>query len=460
MKKLIIFCFFLVFSWSTKAQPIDSYLANFNRSQNALEACPSTMPEFYFNIVGPQIEFAYRSNFSVSDLFTSNQEGVKVLDLRNLLSSDLSGNPGFSRLGMDMAMRHRGIGMGISPGKNFYVYAGTNRHVQLGFDLPTGALAGTDLVGNDVNLVSGDPNSLSIRALGYYDKHFGFVANTGFISLGARYRILNGIFTVKTEKGQLSLDTSQGNKILQNDLLFKVANWNGFNILDQPVENIPNLSDFFTNTSNRGQALDFGIGFNLGKAIRLQFAVNNVNAIINWSENCKTFTSNTGKEYKEPLIAPAFNSNPILLFKGLQDTIRTKFELQESSVENFSTTLPVQYLGAVHLKLHSLLQLGLIYQQRRDNNNSIMPPINNLVTYVQTDWGAFLSGRLMYSLSSNSSSQLGAFLAVRLIGVQAFAGLSTIGDVINQKSYSAHAGLSFNLGRRKSNKTSNSDSQI
>ena len=458
MNKIILIFGYSFLPFLTLAQLNSATMANFNRVSNGLDACPAAMPDFHFNVFGPQIEYSELSNFSISQLYSTSQFGGSLLTLNDVLQgSNQSSGDYMPNLLAEASIKHRGIGLGFVFNK-LCVYAGTNRNIHLGVGISPGLLADPGRAFFDYNLLNGQPKAFVLNASAYNEKHIGIVIKPGPISLGFRYRFLNGIFNLQTERAYMRL-VNNGQPTLLSDLSVYSSNLDAFNLINQPIENIPPMADFFNSTANQGRAMDVGLGLDLGKYIQLQFSATNINASITWKDRIQSYNQSTEElYYNAPFFTPTNNTSPSQLFVGFQDSLRSKLLQQRiTNIKDYTTTLPTQFLGTVHISLNRLVQFGAVYQQRSPQASfESLNSLRNFIFYYQSEWGKFLLGRAFIASNSQSSTKgtsFGALLAVRILGVQAFAGLNGLGPSIDRKAFNAQVGASFNLGYRDKSKS-------
>lgn len=416
-------------------------MAGFRSLHQSLYAAPATLPEYKYYLALPHMDFGVHNNFALNDLFTPDGDSLR-LDL----SKWTSANSGPLQLQLSQNARLLDVGFALSP-KN-YLYFGSSIQLNQNIALPTGLLQFAEL-GRTL-----DMNGLDLNVTALAEYHAGMVQKIGPFTLGFRYRILNGLANLQTVRSNLRLDMSSDSIQLHTDLEMRGSNLQDQDANGRPLSGeFPDVSSLVPFSENKGQSMDFGLGYTYKDKLSLDISFLNIGNSITWNSNLSTYTSKGQFHYTGPIVNMGVDSAGNA-FQGIADTITNQIEQNLGldtlgSSTSYTTSMTQQMLVHLNFRPYKFLGIGLIYR-RPLNEVQLFSDASFIAPYVDLQVGKYLSTRIHYSSSENRNS-LGGLVALRLLGLQVSGGVESIQMFSQQSStryFQFQGGLSFCLGNR------------
>jgi hypothetical protein len=427
------------------AQFASPTMAGFRSMHQSLHTAPATLPDYKYYLALPHLEFRVDNNFALNDLFTPEGDSLR-LDL----SKWTSANTGPLQLQLSQNVRLMDLGFALS--RKNYVYFGASVQVNENIALPTGLLQFAEQ-GRRL-----DMNGLNLDVTAFSEYHAGMVQKIGPFTLGFRYRMLNGLTNVQTVRNGLELDMSTDSIQLNTDLEIRASNLQAQDPTGRPLSNkFPDISSLVPLSENKGQSVDFGLGYTFRDKLSVDVSLLNIGNSITWKSNLSTYTSKGQFHYTGPIINMGVDSAGNA-FQGIADTITSQIEEKlgldtVGSTTSYTTSMTEQMLVHLNFRPYKFLGIGLIYR-RPLNEVKLFSDAAMFAPYVDLRLGKLLSTRVHYSSSENRQS-LGGLVALRLVGLQVSAGVESI-DMFSEQSstrfFQFQGGLSLCFGYRKPKK--------
>ena len=443
MKKLLLTILTLaVIQYMASAQFATPTMAGFSSLHQSLHTTPATLPDYKYYLVLPQMDIGIQNNFALNDLFTPDGDFLR-LDL----SKWTSANNGPLQLQLSQNTRLLDVGFALSP-KN-YLYFGSSIQLNQNIALPTGLLQFAE-VGRTLDI-----SGLDLNATAVAEYHAGIVQKIGPFTLGFRYRILNGLANLQTVRSDLRLDMSSDSIQLHTDLEMRGSNLQDQDANGRPLSGeFPDVSSLVPFSENKGQSMDFGLGYTYKDKLSLDVSLLNIGNSITWNSNLSTYTSKGQFHYTGPIVNMGVDSAGNA-FQGIADTITTQIKQNLGldtlgSSTSYTTSMTQQMLVHLNYRPYKFLGIGLIYR-RPLNEVQLFSDASFIAPYVDLHWSSYLSSRIHYSSSANRSS-IGGLLALRLWGLQVSAGVENIDMFYKQSStrfLQFQGGLSVCFGNHK-----------
>lgn len=240
-------------------------------------------------------------------------------------------------------------------------------------------------------------------------------------TVGIKGKVLFGIANVHMEDSDLSVYTSpSGDKVILNSKQKIRANLPFKNVkLDKDgfVDDIKFRdldADFFTNTDNKGFAVDLGVTYQLDKKTKLHASILDLGAIT-WKTDGYEFSQDTSFTWKGADWSQSGNSkDPNYkeiedVFEDLTDSISDAFRFKDK-VGKYSVGLPAKiYFGGTH-DLSKKVNVGAIC--RTEIYNGKIRSALSLST--NTRFFRNLSASLSYTIANNTYTNFGFGLAAKL----------------------------------------------
>jgi hypothetical protein len=263
---------------------------------------------------------------------------------------------------------------------------------------------------------------------------------------------------VQTVRNGLELDMSTDSIQLNTDLEIRASNLQAQDPTGRPLSNkFPDISSLVPLSENKGQSMDFGLGYTFRDKLSVDVSLLNIGNSITWKSNLSTYTSKGQFHYTGPIINMGVDSAGNA-FQGIADTITSQIEEKlgldtVGSTTSYTTSMTEQMLVHLNFRPYKFLGIGLIYR-RPLNEVKLFSDAAMFAPYVDLRLGKLLSTRVHYSSSENRQS-LGGLVALRLVGLQVSAGVESI-DMFSEQSstrfFQFQGGLSLCFGYRKPKK--------
>jgi hypothetical protein len=277
------------------------------------------------------------------------------------------------------------------------------------------------------------------------------------LTVGARFRLINGIAVVSTEDSELlfSTDEETFDYTLTSNIRINTANsFNQFSIVDS-VDN-PSVSqqDVFNQIfgrGNRGFALDIGAEYKPGKKFTLSASINNLGRI-NWNTNALNIVSeNPNASYTYDgihidNILDFSNQDFDDALRAIGDTMKEVFHLTETH-ESFKTGLYAQFYLGGNYNLTKNHNAGILFYgdfYRSTINPAITLSWNSKITRI-------LGISVSYSVLNGSAANAGLGFSLNGGPVQYYFVSDNLIALFNHQSVRTvnfRTGLNITIGRK------------
>jgi len=287
-------------------------------------------------------------------------------------------------------------------------------------------------------------------------------------TVGIKGKMLFGIANMHMEESKMSVFTSDsGNEIVLNsEHRLRVSmpinqigvDSDGF-VDDIDIDGDDYDADFFTNTDNKGFAVDLGMTYQMDKKTRLYASILDIGAI-NWKTDGHEFSQKgtftwTGADWSQSGNSNDPNYEEIEdVFDDLTDSIVDEFRVS-NLIGSYSVALPTKiYLGGTH-DLNKRVNVGALSRTEIFNGK-----VQSSLTFsANARFFKNLSTTLSYSLVNNSYNNVGFGLAAKLGPTQFYVISDNVMAAI--KPNTAHLanirfGINFLFGCKDKTKKKNS----
>jgi hypothetical protein len=241
---------------------------------------------------------------------------------------------------------------------------------------------------------------------------------------------------------------------MQTDLEMRASNLQDQDATGMPLSGkFPAISSLVPLSENKGQSMDFGLGYTFRDKLSVDVSLLNIGNSITWKSNLSTYTSKGQFHYTGPIVNIGVDSAGNA-FQGIADTITAQIEENLGldtlgSSTSYTTSMTEQMLVHLNFRPYKFLGIGLIYR-RPLNEVQLFSDASFIAPYVDLQLGKLLSTRVHYSSSENRKS-IGGLVALRLLGLQVSAGVESIDMFSKQSStryFQFQGGLSLCFGHR------------
>lgn len=401
----------------------------------------------HIGLPGSSVFVAYSNNgFTYNDL-VSTQNGVTSANLDKLFAALKDKNYIAQSFQADLFR----MGFELSP--KFYlmgnVTAKTHAQIQLPKDMFGLFVNGTTPYINDAASLRSEVNGLAYveAALGASFEPFKK------LRLGFRGKYFQGIASINTVRGdgKISIDDKLNITTTAN----VQVTTSGINALTTGTT--PSLSDFMKNS---GFGLDAGVTLEPIKGVKLGASILDL-GFISWKNDLVQYALDSAKAkytFSGFDINQLLNNNNQYLGEQL-DSLKSKFEFDESTPAAFQTILPARLLISGEWEVVRNFTVGglAMFQNYKERINP------TLVFSANKNFGRILTTTFSYTLSNNGWNNLGAGLSLNLSPLQiyvvgdnllrvplALMADGNVNSVINSAHlFNIRAGLNFVWGRIK-----------
>jgi hypothetical protein len=331
----------------------------------------SSNPEFSTYVGFPGLSnnsFAYNnSSFAFTDVLKKGT-GVR----KDSLIFDVNGLAGqlgkINYIRMDYASDIISFGFRIN---SYYSHFNISLKTTSSFEYPKGLL---DLRKGNYDFETNRPRTIDLsnlanNSIGYVEMGFGLskVVNEK-LTVGARLKLLNGIFAAKTSRFKSNIVTSddfQKSTInVDAEMLMSAPNLAFTLDTDGKIKDISfnsdNGSEGYKFGSNLGFGVDLGGTYKLNDKFTFYGSVNDF-GFIRWNQNGYRLTSKGSYDFNGADITPDENGDIDFdkAMEAIADTLKTKFKPTQTNAK-FTTMLKTKaYLGATYNAL-SWLSCGAL----------------------------------------------------------------------------------------------------
>jgi len=441
----------IVFSLSISVGAQEMGLHFMDKVFNSNMTNPANLSDFKVNIG----LFSGYSNFSNSFSYRDvviNSGGQNVLNLDNVIN----GMSNRTNLLSDNAIQSLSLGFAVKDW-NFSIYHNVrnNNQVALPKDLLEFAWRGNaQFVGQEINIAP----QFNMQA--YNEIGFGIARKFQKLTVGARFKKLNGIANFHTEQSMLMINTATGtyDMNIESDVMINGAaavDFGGFDNLEFDMNNF-NVGDVLK--SNGGFGFDFGANYQLNSKLQLSFSMLDIGSI-NWTDNTYNYHSQGQYLYTGFDVAESLSGNDDN-FTEVLDELQAELDFQETS-NSFSSSLPTKtYLSAKYRVSHLFGFGGLLFTERRSVTNitSTGFAINGSV-YL----GNKTSLGMTYSLRNEEFGNLGFHAVTSLGALQVFAVADNFlpaFDPLNNRNVDLRFGMNVAFNQRFESMTKKKQARI
>ncbi|NQY10397.1 MAG: OmpA family protein [Flavobacteriales bacterium] len=292
---------------------------------------------------------ATNSAFGYNDLFTTQPDGAPLLDLYNLVDNVLLD---INYIDYMMDLEPMSFGFRV---KNLYFSASASNRMFSRFFLPRDLFAYV-LKGNasDEFLgASADFGGLGYDMMWYNEYCLGVAREFGDkLSIGVRFKYLNGILNIDTEASTLSVFTDANTfaTTFNGSFVFNTSGLDLGGLVDEltdfdPAGNI--VLSTLIGAENKGMAVNFGATYQLLDKLQLQASVTDL-GFINWKSNPQNWTLDKSEFIWEGAdVALNYLDTGIAApdFTALVDSLEQAFAAS-GTTEEYQTKLPTRmYAG-------------------------------------------------------------------------------------------------------------------
>lgn len=384
------------------------------------------LPSFYFNT---RIE-----NFSFADLISKNAEGENTLNINAVIEQMETSN----NLTENLSLQTLGIAYQIGAFTLSFDHSiRQNAILNYPKTLPQLIWQGNaQFVGETIDLT----HNINISAYNEFAFGVAFQINQQ-LSVGTRAKLLSGIGNISTERGNLSLFTSDDiyQLSLTGDYLVNSASYLDFGGFDNFDFNF-DFGEFNAKKllgSNTGFAVDFGAQFQFE---RLKFSASVIDiGTIKWKDEVNNYLFDETIEYNGLDVAQAYVDGDINISAAL-DTLDQLFNPIETQNE-FSTTLPMRFYIGGSFDISDQIIVGALFNGVDFNDKftstvaaSLRYRINNLLSVGST-----------YAVIDETYDNLGLNANLQLGPIQVYALTDNIISIFKEEYDNSNIRIGMNV---------------
>ncbi|MBR1799252.1 MAG: hypothetical protein IJ761_05060 [Bacteroidales bacterium] len=373
--KTLVFAVLLLLGTGVKAQyaPANNLEYHSFRNPNANDLNPAFFPirnSIFVRL--PQMGFEMGMPFAISDVLHYDRETqTTVLNFNDMLNALHADNDIRSAFDVEV------LGAGAKFGSLFVTF-NTRLHADFNLGLPVQSL--TTLEQGNYNddgssnneLVVLDGDLLSTQA--YAEVALGAAYKLPMIDLtvGARAKLLYGMFNMQTANSRVSLTTSDNADTLTARINYQLQQAGAVQYDTSAHEMIFNRNELFDlSHANSGLAFDLGAKYKLGP-FTFSFALNDISRGIHWQQNVNTITPRggaatvqfTGIDISEMLVDGRVNTDTLTtLLNEKIDELQPQFTQNAGS---YWSPIPTKIMIGASYSMGSLLRAGLLLHGQWD----------------------------------------------------------------------------------------------
>jgi len=270
----------------------------------------------------------------------------------------------------------------------------------------------------------------AINLMSWHEIAVGAAYDIGKLSIGGKLKYLNGLGNIQTTNAQASLYTDPDVYQLTFNTNYQINASAFLDINDITDINLnTNISENLF-TSNQGIAFDIGVEYKVNDQLSLAASILDIGQI-KWSDNAFNYKSQGSYTY-DGINLNDFITNGSVGFDVKLDTIQEIFEFDRQAA-SYTTPIPTQIYLSGNYQLNEKVQLGMLYQMIRFENESQ----SAFAIHANTQIGKILRIGGVYSFRNNDFLNLGLNFVVNVGPVQLFAmtdniiGLAQLNDSNN-----------------------------
>ncbi len=322
------------------------------------------------------------------------------------------------------------FGLGISAGRDLYIFLDINERFEADFGLPGDMLrllfSGNDaFLGRSLNL-----NSLATDVSWYRETGLGFSKNiTGRLRIGVRAKWLSGVANMSLENKALNITVREDFTHLVDASL--MANISAPVEIHSDAENLPDdisfddsvfdntraIVDYFLKTGNNGLGLDLGLEYIFSDRFRLSASVTDL-GYIRWKRDLTNLRSENQFVLSGVSFQDIYDGNIDFgeLGQEIIDSLQKAFSVTSTAIP-YRTNIPAGLILGAGYSPSGSLTLGLLSHTRFDGNR-----FRETFTFsASLNLGNTFSTSLAYTAASYSYDNIGFGLAFRLGFFQIYA---------------------------------------
>lgn len=378
-----------------------------NSLAQVVEANPAIMPRYKTTIGLPAIS-------SMGGVYTNN--GFQLSQF--ISTTDAGSNLNLSEWTQGLAEKNYinvsafadvfRVGLRITP--KWYVMASSTVKQYTSTMIPKGLA--TILVDGTASAIGTYSNtSPQAESLTYVQTNFGAAyAVNDQLTLGGRIKYINGLANVTTENSSMVVEVDDNYQIsLTGDALIHTAG-----ISSSPSGGYEITGKLGENT---GWGLDLGATYKFMEKLTVSASINDL-GFITWRSNPKAFRLDPAKAQ---FVFSGFDINQMMgdnadyLHQQL-DSLKSKFEMTETSIDSYTTGLPAKYYLSGNYELIPNLSVGALFfgETFRDRFTA------GMTAALNKNFGKWVSTSLTYTVSNNAYNNIGLGASFNLAPVQLY----------------------------------------
>jgi len=343
MKRLFLLIALLTFSVEVFAQSQMMLYQLNNRLPQAHQINPAFSPDYKVSIGLPVISSTYvtfnTGNATFNNAFTRTADDSLHFDPQKLASNLKENNR------IEVNANALLFFLGLRLNKNYFSLS-VNERVDGGITYPKTFV---ELIGSGNGEAAGRLitfDNLSGLAQAYHEIALGFNRNiTEKLSIGARAKILSGVFSVSAENISAGLLTSTDSLYLTMDAFN--LNFAGYDLFE--ANNIGDVFQSVAAFKNTGFALDLGASYRVSDKLQVSLSATDIGSIT-WQDNTRQLQFSEVKySFKGINFLDVVDENTEASLDSELDSLKTLFEPDTLDGVSFKTRLaPKVYAGATY----------------------------------------------------------------------------------------------------------------
>ena len=395
---LIIVFLYNVFSFVGAQRDLTLY--NLRHVPQSLSTNPSFKPA-YKNYISLPLTSGFNidvinTGFSISDILVPKGPNDSLfINSEDAFFNQMNGS---NRLSVNLAFNLFGFGFKLK--KNFIFFDIKNKlNAELGYssDFLKFLIQGN---GGSLLGAKADFSGLGFNATNYTE--YGLGLNRAFsdkLRIGAKFKLLSGVFNVKTLENNLSITTNKDNYALNIAGGFKVGTSNISQFTDSVGGNPQDLVGNLFNFKNFGLGVDLGATYEVSEKLSVNASVIDL-GFIRWSDNVQTHTLKPFDISFKGLESNAlFSKDSTDALSNLKDSLSNIFKSTKDNA-SYSSSLATRFYFGANYKLLPFLNIGAVWYNEI-NNGSYRPGFSVSTTISSK---RLFSTTFNYSYFSGSSN--------------------------------------------------------
>ncbi|MEM6361899.1 MAG: DUF5723 family protein [Bacteroidota bacterium] len=355
-----------------------------------------------------------------------------VVNLDDAIASMAAQNYLRTNVRMDLlavGLRFNNLQLSLSAAARAQVYAAYPRSlVELAWNGNAAFLGETLEVGPD------------LAAFAYSEIALGGAYRFNKLTIGAKFKYLNGLMNVETESGSLTFETDPEYYQLRGTLDYQLRT----SVVDfGDLENFEPQYEPDPVTGNIGYGIDLGATYDFSKRLRVSASVMDLGSI-KWTDAAKRYRASGNLNF-DGIDVAAIALGDSAHIETLLDSLQNQIQLSDEAFE-YRTSLPTQMMASIRFSPLAKLHLnGMVYNERYRGQN-----FPAMALGVSKDFGKVFTLGASYNIRHRSYNQLGMQMWLRL---GPFAGFLILDNVLapvfpmQSKYVSLRAGMNLSIGR-------------